>query len=167
MGVTFQMQNDHTKEIKEQVADRALVALDAVGMQASSLAKMELQKSPMRVDTGLLRNSITHAVSGKSAAIGNYHAEKGSNRYTSGKNKGKRISANSMKAGAVGMGFYSGTAPAPDDPQKPFVLVGTNVEYALYVHEGTRNMAPNRFIANALRNNAAELQKIISKVLSQ
>lgn len=148
MGFDFQMRNDRTKEVKEQVADRALVALDAVGMQASSLAKMELQKSPMRVDTGLLRNSITHAVSGKPAAIGSY-------------------SADTPKKGRENSGSYAGSAPAPDDAKKPFVLVGTNVEYALYVHEGTRNMSPNRFIANALRNNTAELQKIISKVLSQ
>ena len=148
MGVTFQMQNDNTKKVKEELADRALVALDAVGMQASSLAKMELQKSPMRVDTGLLRNSITHAVSGKPAAIGSY-------------------SADTPKKGRENSGSYAGSAPAPDDTKKPFVLVGTNVEYALYVHEGTRNMSPNRFIANALRNNTAELQKIISKVLSQ
>lgn len=131
MGVEIRMGDDHTKEIKEQVADRALVALDAVGVQASSLAKRELQKSPMRVDTGLLRNSITHAVAGKSAAIGGYHADKGSNRYTKGKNKGKRKSANSKNAGAVGVGFYAGTAPAPDNPEQPFVLVGTNVEYGV------------------------------------
>ena len=148
MSVSFQMQNDHTKEIKEQVADRALVALDAVGLQASSLAKMELQKSPMRVDTGLLRNSITHAVSGKPAAIGSY-------------------SADTPKKGRENSGSYAGSAPAADDPQKPFVLIGTNVSYCLYVHEGTRNMAPNRFIANALRNNTAELEKIIKSVLSQ
>lgn len=148
MGFDFQMRNDRTKEVKEQVADRALVALDAVGMQASSLAKMELQKSPMRVDTGLLRNSITHAVSGKPAAIGSY-------------------SADTPKKGRENSGSYAGSAPAADDPQKPFVLIGTNVSYCLYVHEGTRNMAPNRFIANALRNNTAELEKIIKSVLSQ
>lgn len=148
MGVSFQMQNDNTKKVKEELADRALVALDAVGMQASSLAKMELQKSPMRVDTGLLRNSITHAVSGKPAAIGSY-------------------SADTPKKGRENSGSYAGSAPAADDPQKPFVLIGTNVSYCLYVHEGTRNMAPNRFIANALRNNTAELEKIIKAVLSQ
>lgn len=148
MGFDFQMRNDRTKEVKEQVADRALVALDAVGMQASSLAKMELQKSPMRVDTGLLRNSITHAVSGKPAAIGSY-------------------SADTPKKGRENSGSYAGSAPAPSTPQQPFVLVGTNVEYALYVHEGTRNMSPNRFIANALRNNTAEFEKIIKTVLSQ
>ena len=148
MGVEFRIGNDHTDEVKKVIHDATLLALDAAGMQASSLAKMELQKSPMRVDTGLLRNSITHAVSGKPAAIGSY-------------------SADTPKKGRENSGSYAGSAPAPSTPQQPFVLVGTNVEYALYVHEGTRNMAPNRFVANALRNNTGELEKIIKTVLSQ
>lgn len=163
MGFEFFMKDDNTEEVKKQMADRVLVALDAAGMQASSLAKMELQKSPMRVDTGLLRNSITHAVAGKAAAIGAYHASKGSNRYSNG----HRVGAGALNAGTVGMGFYSGTAPAPDNPEQPFVLVGTNVEYALYVHEGTSHMVPNRFLKNAMMNNRLELEKIINKVLSQ
>ncbi len=167
MGFEFTMKDDNTEKIKKQVADRVMIALDVAGLQASSLAKMELQKSPMRVDTGLLRNSITHAKAGRPAAIGNYRADKGSNRYTKGKNKGKRRSASAKNAGAVGVGFYTGTAPAPENPEQPFVLIGTNVEYALYVHEGTSHMAPNRFLKNALMNNRAELEKIIRKVLSQ
>ena len=148
MGFEFHVASDNTEIVKQQIRDKALVALDAAGMQAASLAKMELQKSPQRVDTGLLRNSITHAVCGKPAAIGEYRAD-------------------SPKAGRPSSGSYSGTAPAADTPQTPFVLVGSNVEYALYVHEGTSRMAPNRFITNAMRNNAPELQKIIQNVLSQ
>ena len=148
MGFEFFMKNDNTEEVKKQVAERALVALDAAGLQASSLAKMELQKSPMRVDTGLLRNSITHAVAGKPAAIGGY-------------------SADTPKNGRENSGSYAGTAPAPDNPEQPFALVGTNVEYALYVHEGTSHMAPNRFLKNALMNNRSELEKIMQNVLSQ
>lgn len=30
------------------------------------------------------------------------------------------------------------------------VIVGTNVEYAIYVHEGTRKMAPNHFLTEAV-----------------
>lgn len=63
------------------------------------------------------------------------------------------------------MGFYSGSAPAPEDPAKPFALVGTNVEYAIYVHEGTDRMAPNRFLKNAMEGNRVELEKIIESVL--
>lgn len=127
MGFSFQMQNDNTEQIIEDVHDRALVALDAAGLQAATLSKRELQKSPERIDTGLLRNSITHAVSGKPAAVGAYHASKGSNRNKSG----KRVSATAKNAGAVGMGFYSGNAPQAPSPDKPSVYVGTNVEYAV------------------------------------
>ena len=33
------------------------------------------------------------------------------------------------------------------------------------VHEGTTNMAPNRYLKNALQNNQAELEKIMGSVL--
>lgn len=148
MGFDFGMKDDNTEKVKKDVAERAIVALDAAGLQASSLAKRELQKSPMRVDTGLLRNSITHAVAGRPAAIGGY-------------------SADAPKKGRKNSGSYAGTAPAPDNPEQPFVLVGSNVEYVLFVHEGTSHMAPNRFLKNAMMNNRLELEKIIKKVLSQ
>lgn len=35
---------------------------------------------------------------------------------------------------------------------KVVVRVGTNVDYAIYVHEGTRFMAANPFLADALRS---------------
>lgn len=127
MGFECYFENDNTEQVKEELAARVLTALDAVGLQSASLAKRELQKSPKRIDTGLLRNSITHAVAGKPPAIRGYHADKGSNRTK----KGNRRKATSKFAGAVGAGFYAGNAPAPSDPEKPFVLVGTNVEYAV------------------------------------
>jgi HK97 gp10 family phage protein len=61
-------------------------------------------------------------------------------------------------------GTYSGTAPNDPDNKKA-VYIGTNVEYAGYVHEGTDKMAPNRFLKNALEKNKGELEKIISDVL--
>ena len=53
----------------------AETALDAAGMQAATLAARELQKTPSRIDTGLLHNSITWAVGGKPAAISSYSAD--------------------------------------------------------------------------------------------
>lgn len=146
MGFEVRVESDNTQKVIDEVHDRALVALDAVGLQAATLSKMELQKSPERIDTGLLRNSITHAVSGQPAAVGAYTAD-------------------SPKKGRES-GSYGGTAPEAESPDKPFVLVGTNVEYAIYVHEGTQSMTPNRFIANAMRSNSGEFQKIIEKVMS-
>ena len=54
----------------------AELALDAAGMQAASACATELQRSPSRIDTGLLKNSITWAVGGKSAAISSYSADR-------------------------------------------------------------------------------------------
>ena len=48
---------------------------------------------------------------------------------------------------------------------KAAVYVGTNVNYAIYVHEGTDKMAANRFIKNAVENNSAELIEIIRQHL--
>ena len=144
--ITVKIGDDNTEKIKQALQDAGLVALDAAGLQGATLAKRELQNNPPRIDTGLLRNSITHAVAGKPAAISGYRAD-------------------DPKKGRQDSGSYSGSAPAADDPKKPFVLIGTNVEYAGYVHEGTSNMAPNRFIKNALETNQAELEKIIRTVL--
>ncbi|MBR0340675.1 MAG: HK97 gp10 family phage protein [Oscillospiraceae bacterium] len=41
------------------------------------------------------------------------------------------------------------------------VYIGTNVEYAIYVHEGTRRMTPNRFLRNAVERNEDQIVKII------
>lgn len=147
------------EEFMRALEEAAETALDAAGMQAATYAKRELQKTPSRIDTGLLRNSITWAVSGKPAAIKSYRASKGSN-----KKNGKRVSASSKNAGSVGVGFYAGTAPA-DPPENKAVYIGTNVEYAIYVHDGTAHMAPNRFLKNAISNNRGKLLEIMKTTL--
>lgn len=136
----------------EEVKERAL---EAVGIQAEGHAKVELSNSPKRIDTGLLRNSITHAVSGKPAAISQY----------TGKDTHTAESASAVKRGLVGKpapppheGSYSGQAP--DDAQKA-VYIGTNVEYATYVHDGTKKMKPNRFIKNAVTKYKDEYKAIV------
>ena len=66
MGINVKITDNSGEYLKalEEVKERAL---EAVGIQAEGHAKVELSNSPERIDTGLLRNSITHAVSGKSA----------------------------------------------------------------------------------------------------
>lgn len=47
------------------------------------------------------------------------------------------------------------------------VTIGTNVEYAIYVHEGTRRLQPaNRFLRNAVQNNIDQIQSFIKSTLS-
>lgn len=52
--------------------------------------------------------------------------------------------------------------------QEKEVQIGTNVEYAIYVHEGTsRGMTPNRFLKNGMEMNIDEFREIIREYLSQ
>ena len=116
------IKDNHKKEILSALDEAIETALDAAGMQAATLSARELQNSPQRIDTGLLRNSITWALGGGPAAISSYQADRES-----------RYSENSvwsiLQAAQHGSGSYSGTAPA-DEGSERSVYVGTNVEYA-------------------------------------
>ncbi len=155
--------NDHSNEIINSINQRVEAALEAIGIHLEGEAKEELENDPRRIDTGLLRNSITHALSGKKAAISSYSATYGSNRNPK---TGKRYSAKAKNAGEVGSGTYNGVAPT--DPQgRPCVYIGTNVYYAPYVHEGVKNrMAPNRFLTNAVVRNQRQIEKYLKKSLN-
>lgn len=136
-------------------------ALEAIGLTAERHAK---EQCP--VDTGLLRNSITHAVSGQEVK-GSYRASYGENRYKSGKNAGKRYSASSKNAGSVGFGKYKGTIGTESEAS---VYIGTNVEYGKYVelsdsmHHNTGNA---HFLRNAAANHGDEYKRIAEKQLKQ
>lgn len=52
------------------------------------------------------------------------------------------------------------------DTSDKSVAVGSNVEYAIYVHEGTRRMAANRFLRNAFQNNADQVRSYLRDKLS-
>ena len=65
MGMDIEIASDNTEEIMEQVTDRIKVALEAVGLQGEAYAKRYCP-----VDTGRLRNSITHTTDEDSAYIG-------------------------------------------------------------------------------------------------
>ena len=79
--MTIKIKKDASDEAKAEMASKVRKGLLAAGIQASSAAREELQKSPQRIDTGLLRNSITYAMDGESPAISNYKADKAS-KYT-------------------------------------------------------------------------------------
>lgn len=161
MGLEFQMGDDHTEEVINDVHDAILTALDAAGMQAATIARMELQNTPSRIDTGLLRNSITWAVSGKPPAMTSYS---GSDSHTSESPSAVKRNLVGKPAPPPRSGTYSGTAPNDAEGHKA-AYIGTNVEYAYWVHEGTEHMAPNRFLKKALQDNKAELEEIVSDIL--
>lgn len=133
----------HTDEVKNAMAEAMTRALEAAGLEAEGDAKIELESDPRRVDTGRLRNSITHQVG--------------------------------------------------DDEEGKAAYIGTNVEYALWVHEGTgiyaaegggrqtpwvyedekgqthftRGMKPNRFLRNAIEKNGEKYKNIIESELKK
>ena len=148
MSFTFRIEDDKTKQIIEKTHEAILEGLDAAGVQAVSIATVEIQKDPHRVDTGLLKNSIAHAVVGRAAEPSAYSAD------------------GPDKDGNVRTGSYSGTAP-DEGFDKPYVMIGTNVEYAMYVHEGTSRMEANRFLKKAIDENKSELLEIVAKELQK
>ena len=52
----------------------------------------------------------------------------------------------------------------PNESEKA-VYVGTNVEYAIYVHEGTSRMDPNRFLKNAVERNIDQIKTDVENEL--
>lgn len=118
--------NINIGDVEKFTRESVLAGLEACGLQIESYAKLRLTENGS-VDTGLLRNSIAHAVSGEQPSIGTSY-------------KGTTKKARSYKAdkpgedGDVKSGTYTGHAPkATDDPK---VYVGTNVYYAPYVEMG-------------------------------
>lgn len=146
---------DNRGQILAELENRVQVALEAVGLEAEGDAKLELGNSPRRIDTGMLRNSITHARSGKPPSITSYRGDKPSKYDPNG----------------IPSGSYSGTAQ--NDPKnQQAVYIGTNVEYAPYVHEGFympngKFIAPNRFLKNAMEKNTKEYKEIIKEYLEK
>lgn len=100
---------DNTDEFEEMLDSGIMAALEEIGLVAEAAAK---KLCP--VDTGRLRNSITHALSG-------------------------------------------------DDT----VAIGTNVEYAIYVHEGTSRHKGVPFLREAAQNNKGRFESILKKHLGK
>lgn len=152
MSVKVQINTDKVG----QELDKAITkALTMVGMQAENYAKLELENDPARIDTGLLRNSITWALGGESPQISSYSGDRPS-KY---KNNAQ-----------IPSGSYSGNAPADGD-NKRTVYVGTNVDHAVYVHEGAtlpsgKKIAPNHFLRNGCERNTDEFQRMMEDALS-
>ena len=137
---------DNSKAIKHEFEAAVTRALEACGLTAENFAA-----AACAVDTGFLRNSITHALAGKAPAKKKYEASKPKN----GK-KGKK--------GKKGKGRYTGKAPDDRDGEMS-VYVGTNVEYAVPVELGTSKMPAKPFLKPGVADHAAEFNQIFENEL--
>lgn len=50
-------------------------------------------------------------------------------------------------------------------PEQGTVYVGTNVEYAPYIHEGSDRLKPNRFLKNAFTRNREQIKQYLEAEL--
>ena len=145
MAFSIQIRNDQTKKILRELQTRIDDALEMCGAQAERNAKLNLEHAPRRIDTGLLRNSITYALHGKAPNAMSYTADRARE-----------------EGGIVPSGSYGGSAPDGTNT----VYIGTNVEYAWYVEEGTRKMVPSHFLRDALSDHDSEYKNLIEQVMN-
>lgn len=134
----IKIENDNTKEILTELEKAVKLALTDVGIEAVDNIT---SRGDFPADTGLLKNSITFAVSGESPLISSYRADK------------KREGENAIRTGS-----YQGTAP--NDKNKA-VYIGTNVEYAKYVQYGTSRMVARDFMYAPIRANLGHYKEIM------
>ena len=133
MGDEFK---DNSKEYKELLMQAIRRGLRTIGMRAETHAK---ENCP--VDTGYARNSITFALSGETADISSYEADRGKN------GKPPRT------------GKYSGTMGKIEDN---YVVIGSNVEYFPFIEEGARGREARHTLRKAATEHKDEYKQLLT-----
>lgn len=124
---------DNTKEVLSAMEKAFERGLEAIGLTAEGYAK----KNETAIDTGLLRNSITYAISGESPHIKSYKDNAGNQS-----------------------GTYEGNAPKDKDKA---VYIGTNVEYAPFIEYGAQGRPPLHFLQRAATEHTDEYKKLMKE----
>ena len=123
---------DNTKEVLSALEKAKIRGLKAIGIEAEGFAK---EDPNMPVDTGLARNSITSALSGEGARVKSYKADKGD-----------------------GKGSYSGTA---EGEKGEAVFLGSNVEYFVFIENGSRTINARHILRNAASGHADRYKELM------
>lgn len=126
---------DNSKEYKDLLNQAIRRGLRTIGMRAETHAK---ENCP--VDTGYARNSITYALSGESAAISSYKADRGKN-------------GEPPKTGE-----YRGTLGEIEDK---YVVIGSNVEYFPFIEEGARGREAHHTLRKAATDHKDEYKQLL------
>lgn len=157
---------DNTEEFKKEFGEKLKTALEAVGMQAEGNAKLEIENLPRRVDTGLLRNSITHKVIDENNVVigsNTYYAiyvHEGTGKYATKGSTGDGWwvyvkGSTSSKISAHGKRYTEAQARR---------VVAYLRSKGLDAHM-TQGMKPNRFLTNAMEKYRGEYKKIIETIM--
>ena len=127
---------DNSKEYKDLLNQAIRRGLRTIGMRAETHAK---ENCP--VDTGYARNSITYALSGESAAVSSYEADRGKN-------------GEPPKTGE-----YRGTLGEIEDN---YVAIGSNVEYFPFIEEGARGRKAYHTLRKAATDHKDEYKQLLT-----
>lgn len=152
--VDTEVTND-AEAVKSRFEAALRIALEAVGLQAEGDVQLLCP-----VDTGLLRNSITHAVQGAKTSIESYK----SNEVHASTDATRRAGTAGKPVKEVIEGQYTGEVS--DGTGKLKVFIGTNVFYAPYVEFGTSKTDPHPFMKPAIQSNLSTYKDILKLYLA-
>lgn len=138
---------DNSAKVESALDSQIEQALIAMGMTAETYAKLPIAVGGnMPVDTGRLKNSITYAIAGKGANDPTYQPD-------------KQVEDDKLTKPYVGN--------APQDPNgKPrSVYIGSNVEYAEAVEEGTSGRKARHFLRHAITDHIDKYKELAEAAL--
>lgn len=136
MAVEFELTADNSAEVLRELEERTKAALEAVGNQAVSHAKSNITQAS-RVDTGAMRNSMTHKVQEDTCYVGT------NNEYAI--------------YHEVGTGIYAEGGRGRQTPWRYVDKKGNG--------HWTRGIKPIHFLKNAIANHLDEYSQIIQQIL--
>lgn len=139
-GVTLQSNVD---AVNKKIDQAFAQAAEIIGSMAESHAKQYLTDSGA-VDTGRLRNSVAHGVSGGKLSI---------TEYTD--NSGKVV------------GTYGSASVPKDANYKYIIMIGSNVFYAPFIELGTTRMAARPYLRPAIEQHKDEYKNVLKTLLNQ
>ena len=157
---------DNAELFKREFEEKLKTALEAVGLQAEGNSKLEIENMPRRVDTGLLRNSITHRVINENSVVigsNTYYAiyvHEGTGKYAASGSTGDGWwvyvkGSTSSKISAHGKRYTEAQARR---------IVAFLKSKGLDAHM-TQGMKPNRFLTNAMEKHRDEYKEIIETIM--
>ena len=157
---------DNAESFKREFEEKLKTALEAVGLQAEGNAKLEIESMPRRVDTGLLRNSITHRVINENSVV------IGSNTYYAvyvNEGTGK-YAVNGSTSDGWWVYVKGSTSSKISAHGKRYTQAQARRVVAYLRSKGldahmTQGMKPNRFLINAMEKHRDDYKQIIEAIM--
>lgn len=165
MAVNMRVTLTDNTDLVRQAAENAMQrALERVGLFVEGEAKLELAKEPPRIDTGQLRNSITHTVKNRTVIVGSnlsysVYVHEGTGKYNSSGSTGDKYWVFVLNGNRQGTG--SGKRYTYQEARRIVAILKSK---GLDAHM-TNGMKPNRFLKNAIMNNLDRIKKDVEKTL--